>query len=278
MAPESPLLSSLNPVQREAVLHADGPVLIIAGAGSGKTRILTHRIAYLIRERGTSPFAILAITFTNRAAREMAERVGALLGERLARGMWVLTFHSACVRILRKEHNRLGLPSSFSIYDESDTLRVVTMCAKEANLDPKRFPPRGVAAVIGKAKDHLITPAEFTRQASNFYERAVADVYTAYQRRLQSAGALDFDDIIMRTVMLFREQPEVLEHYQERFTHVLIDEYQDTNRAQYHLVNLLAGKHRNLCVVGDADQGVYSWRGATIQNLLDFEKDYPDAE
>jgi DNA helicase-2/ATP-dependent DNA helicase PcrA len=277
VAPESPLLSSLNPVQREAVLHSDGPALIIAGAGSGKTRILTHRIAHLIREKGVSPFAILAITFTNRAAREMAERVEDLLGERLARGMWVLTFHSACVRILRREHQRLGLPSSFSIYDESDTQRVVAMVAKEANLDPKRFPPRGLAAVIGKAKDNLITPAEFSRQAANFYEHAVADVYAAYQRRLQAAGALDFDDIIMRTALLFREQPEVLEHYQERFTHVLIDEYQDTNRAQYHLVNQLAAKRRNLAVVGDADQGVYSWRGATIQNLLDFEKDYPDA-
>ena len=277
MAPESPLLSSLNPVQREAVLHADGPVLIVAGAGSGKTRILTHRIAYLIRELGVSPFAILAITFTNRAANEMAERVEGLLGERIAKGMWVLTFHSSCVRILRREHTRLGLPSSFSIYDESDTVRVVTMCLKEANLDAKRFPPRGVAAVIGKAKDHLISPEDFTQQAANFYERAVADVYRAYQRRLQNAGALDFDDIIMRTVQLFRASPDVLEHYQERFPYVLIDEYQDTNRAQYHLVNMLAAKHRNICVVGDADQGVYSWRGATIQNLLDFEKDYPDA-
>jgi DNA helicase-2/ATP-dependent DNA helicase PcrA len=277
VTPESPLLSTLNPVQREAVLHADGPVLIVAGAGSGKTRILTHRMAYLIREMGVSPFAILAITFTNRAANEMAERVEALLGERVAKGMWVLTFHSSCVRILRREHHRLGLPASFSIYDESDTQRVVSMCLKEANLDVKRFPPRGVAAVIGKAKDHLISPEEFADQASNWYERSVADVYRAYQRRLQAAGALDFDDIIVRTVNLFRSQPEVLEHYQERFTHILIDEYQDTNRAQYHLVNLLASKHRNLCVVGDADQGVYSWRGATIQNLLEFEKDYPDA-
>jgi DNA helicase-2/ATP-dependent DNA helicase PcrA len=277
VTPESPLLSTLNPVQREAVLHADGPVLIVAGAGSGKTRILTHRMAFLIREKGVSPFAILAITFTNRAANEMAERVEALLGERVAKGMWVLTFHSACVRILRREHTRLGLPSSFSIYDESDTQRVVSMCLKEANLDPKRFPPRGVAAVIGKAKDHLISPEEFADQAANWYERSVAAVYAAYQRRLQAAGALDFDDIIVRTVNLFRSQPEVLEHYQERFTHILIDEYQDTNRAQYHLVNLLASKHRNLCVVGDADQGVYSWRGATIQNLLEFEKDYPDA-
>ncbi len=277
MTPESPLLSTLNPVQREAVLHADGPVLIVAGAGSGKTRILTHRMAYLIREMGVSPYAILAITFTNRAANEMAERVEALLGERVAKGMWVLTFHSSCVRILRREHKRLGLPASFSIYDESDTQRVVSMCLKEANLDVKKFPPRGVAAVIGKAKDHLISPEEFADQASNWYERSVADVYRAYQRRLQAAGALDFDDIIVRTVNLFRSQPEVLEHYQERFTHILIDEYQDTNRAQYHLVNLLASKHRNLCVVGDADQGVYSWRGATIQNLLEFEKDYPDA-
>ena len=277
VAPESPLLSSLNPVQREAVLHTDGPVLIVAGAGSGKTRILTHRMAHLIREKGVSPYGILAITFTNRAANEMAERVQDLLGERVAKGMWVLTFHSSCVRILRREHTRLGLPSSFSIYDESDTQRVVALCLKEANLDPKRFPPRGVAAVIGKAKDHLISPEDFSQQAANFYERAVADVYRAYQRRLQTAGALDFDDIIMRTVQLFRAHPDVLGHYQERFPYILIDEYQDTNRAQYHLVNLLAAKHRNLCVVGDADQGVYSWRGATIQNLLDFEKDYPDA-
>jgi len=274
---ESPLLSSLNPVQREAVLHTEGPVLVVAGAGSGKTRILTHRIAHLIREKGVSPWAILAITFTNRAAGEMAERVEGLLGERVASGMWVLTFHSACTRILRREHAHLGIPSSFSIYDEGDTQRVIQMCVKEANLDPKRFPPRGIAAAIGKAKDHLLSPADVAMEAGGFYERAVADVYAAYQRRLQGAGALDFDDLIVRTVWLFRDHPEVLEHYQERFPYVLIDEYQDTNRAQYHLVNLLAAKHRNLCVVGDADQGVYSWRGATIQNLLDFERDYPDA-
>jgi DNA helicase-2/ATP-dependent DNA helicase PcrA len=276
-APESTLLEGLNPVQREAVLHTEGPVLIVAGAGSGKTRALTYRIAYLIREREVSPYEILAITFTNKAAQEMVERVEGLLGSRLAKGMWILTFHSACARILRREHNHLGVPSHFSIYDEGDTERVITLVEKQMNVDPKRYPPRQVAAVIGRAKDNLIGPSEFAGNATTYYEKVVADIYAEYQRRLRAAGALDFDDIIMETVRLFREHPEVLEHYQERFRYILIDEYQDTNRAQYHLVNLLAAKHRNLCVVGDADQGVYSWRGATIQNLLDFEHDYPDA-
>jgi DNA helicase-2/ATP-dependent DNA helicase PcrA len=276
-ATEPSLLEGLNPVQKEAVLQTEGPVLIVAGAGSGKTRALTYRIAYLIREKEVSPYEILAITFTNKAAQEMAERVEGLLGSRLAKGMWILTFHSACARILRREHNHLGVPSHFSIYDEGDTERVITLVEKRMSVDPKRYPPRQVAAVIGRAKDNLIGPAEFGRNASTYYEKVVADIYAEYQRRIKAAGALDFDDIIMETVGLFREHPEVLEHYQERFRYVLIDEYQDTNRAQYHLVNLLAAKHRNLCVVGDADQGVYSWRGATIQNLLDFEHDYPDA-
>ena len=274
----SPLLTALNPVQREAVLHTEGPVLIVAGAGSGKTRALTHRVAYLIREHGVSPYGILAITFTNKAAREMAERVEGLLGTRIAKGMWILTFHSACARILRREHNHLGLPSSFSIYDESDTERVLNMVLRELNLDPKRWPPRAMAAAIGKAKDHLLSAAQVLEQAGNFYERQVAEVYAAYERRVRAAGALDFDDLISETARLFRDHPEVLEHYQERFRYILVDEYQDTNRAQYHLVNLLAAKYRNICVVGDADQGVYSWRGATIQNLLDFERDHPDAE
>jgi DNA helicase II / ATP-dependent DNA helicase PcrA len=274
---ESPLLAGLNPVQREAVLRTEGPVLIVAGAGSGKTRALTHRIAHLIRDGGVSPYAILAITFTNKAAQEMAERVEGLLGTRIAKGMWILTFHAACARILRREHAHLGIPSHFSIYDEGDTERVVTLVLRQMNVDPKRYPPRQLAAMIGKAKDNLFTPADFVREARTFFERTVADVYAEYQRRLRGAGALDFDDIIMETVRLFREHPEVLEHYQERFRYILIDEYQDTNRAQYHLVNLLAAKHRNICVVGDADQGVYSWRGATIKNLLDFEHDYPDA-
>ena len=274
---ESPLLVGLNPIQKEAVLHTEGPVLIVAGAGSGKTRALTHRIAYLIKERGVSPYEILAITFTNKAAQEMAERVEGLLGTRIAKGMWILTFHSACARILRREHTHLGVPSHFSIYDEGDTERAIAIVEKQMNVDPKRYPPRAVATVIGRAKDNLIAPAEFAAEASTFYERTIADIYAAYQQRLRSAGALDFDDIIMETVRLFRDHPEVLEHYQERFRYVLIDEYQDTNRAQYHLVNQLAAKHRNICVVGDADQGVYSWRGATIQNLLDFEHDFPDA-
>ena len=274
----SPLLEHLNPVQAEAVLHVEGPVLIVAGAGSGKTRALTHRIAYLIREQGLSPYAVLAITFTNKAAREMAERVEGLLGGRIAKGMWILTFHSACARILRREHAHLGLPSSFTIYDESDTERLLAGVLKELNLDVKRFPPRAMSAAIGKAKDHVLSATEFANAAGNFYEQTIAKVYLAYEERKRAAGALDFDDLIFETVRLFREHPEVLEHYQERFRFILVDEYQDTNRAQYQLVNLLAAKYRNVCVVGDADQGVYSWRGATIQNLLDFERDYPDAK
>jgi DNA helicase-2/ATP-dependent DNA helicase PcrA len=265
-------------VQVEAVLHTEGPVLIVAGAGSGKTRALTHRIAYLIRERGISPYALLAITFTNKAAREMAARVEGLLGERIAKGMWILTFHSTCARILRREHDHLGLPSSFTIYDEGDTERLIASVLKDLNLDNKRYPPRAMGAAIGRAKDHVLSAAEFAQAAGNFYEQTIAKVYGEYERRKHAAGALDFDDLITETVRLFREHPAVLEHYQERFPYILIDEYQDTNRAQYQLVNLLAAKYRNVCVVGDADQGVYSWRGATIQNLLDFERDYPDAE
>src|SRR6185436_15346486 len=274
----SPLLEHLNPVQAEAVLHVEGPVLIVAGAGSGKTRALTHRIAYLIREQGVSPYGILAITFTNKAAREMAERVEGLMGGRIAKGMWILTFHSACARILRREHAHLSLPSSFTIYDEGDTERLIAGVLKELSIDAKRFPPRAMAAAIGKAKDHVLTAPQFADAAGNFYEQTIGRVYLAYEERKRGAGALDFDDLISEAVRLFREHPEVLEHYQERFRFILVDEYQDTNRAQYQLVNLLAAKYRNVCVVGDADQGVYSWRGATIQNLLDFERDYPDAQ
>jgi DNA helicase-2/ATP-dependent DNA helicase PcrA len=277
-ATTSPLLESLNPVQREAVLHTEGPVLIVAGAGSGKTRALTHRIAYLIRDLGVSPYAILAITFTNKAAREMAERVEGLLGERIARGMWILTFHSSCARILRREHNHLGLPSSFTIYDEADTERLIAGVLRDLNVDAKRFPPRAMAAAIGKAKDLVVGAEEYAEAAGNFYEQIIGKVYVEYERRKRSAGALDFDDLISETVRLFRDHPEILEHYQERFRYILIDEYQDTNRAQYQLVNLLADKYGNVCVVGDADQGVYSWRGATIQNLLDFERDWPNAQ
>ena len=278
VATRSPLIESLNPVQAEAVLHTEGPALIVAGAGSGKTRALTHRIAYLIREQGVNPYSILAITFTNKAAREMAERVESLLGQRIAKGMWILTFHSACARILRREHEHLGLPTSFTIYDEGDTERLITSVLKDLDLDLKRYPPRAMAAAIGKAKDHVLSAEEFAAVAGNLYEQTIAKVYAEYERRKHAAGALDFDDLITETVRLFRDHPAVLEHYQEWFRYILIDEYQDTNRAQYQLVNLLAAKYRNICVVGDADQGVYSWRGATIQNLLDFERDYPDAE
>ncbi|MEX0753827.1 MAG: DNA helicase PcrA [Actinomycetota bacterium] len=273
----SPLLDGLNDVQAEAVLHTEGPVLIVAGAGSGKTRALTNRIAYLIRERRVSPGSVLAITFTNKAANEMASRVEGLLGGRVAKGMWILTFHSACARMLRREHEHLGLPSSFTIYDDGDTERLLAQVLKDANADPKRFAPRAVAAAIGRAKDNVTDAETYARAAGTFFEQVVAEAYTEYEKRKHAAGALDFDDLIALVVRLFREHPEVLEHYQERFRYVMIDEYQDTNRAQYELVNLLAAKYRNVCVVGDADQGVYSWRGATIANLLDFERDYPDA-
>ena len=252
-------------------------MLIVAGAGSGKTRALTHRICYLVQEHHVSPFALLAITFTNKAAREMAQRVEGMLGSRVTKGMWMLTFHSACARILRREHDHLDLPSSFTIYDDGDTERLIAGIAKGLNLDPKRFAPRAIAASIGRAKDQVMDAPTYARAAGTFFEQAVAEVYTEYEKRKHAAGALDFDDLIVQVVRLFREHPEVLEHYQERFRYIMIDEYQDTNRAQYELVNLLAARYRNLCVVGDADQGVYSWRGATIQNLLDFERDYPDA-
>ncbi|MDP9330570.1 MAG: DNA helicase PcrA [Actinomycetota bacterium] len=273
----SPLIEGLNDIQAEAVLHTEGPVLIVAGAGSGKTRALTHRIAFLIREHDVSPGAILAITFTNKAAREMAERVESLLGGRVARGMWILTFHSSCARILRREHEHLGIPSGFTIYDDGDTERLISRILRDLDVDPKRFAPKAMASAIGRAKDQVMSADDFATLASNYFEEVVAKVYAAYEQRKHDAGALDFDDLISQTVRLFREHPEVLEHYQERFRYILIDEYQDTNRAQYLLVKLLAAKYQNLCVVGDADQGVYSWRGATIQNILDFERDYPDA-
>jgi DNA helicase-2/ATP-dependent DNA helicase PcrA len=278
MTSTSPLLDPLNDIQREAVLHTEGPVLIVAGAGSGKTRALTHRIAYLIREHGVSPYEILAITFTNKASREMAERVEQLVGSGVARAMWILTFHSSCARILRREHTHLGVPSSFTIYDDGDTERLIAGILKDLDVDPKRFAPKAMAAAISKAKDRVITPDPFAQMASNFYEEIVAKVYAAYETRKHDAGALDFDDLISETVRLFREHPDVLRYYQERFRYILVDEYQDTSRAQYELVNLLASLYRNVCVVGDADQGVYSWRGATIQNILDFERDYPDAQ
>ena len=277
MSVTSPLLGGLNDIQREAVLHTEGPVLIVAGAGSGKTRALTHRIAFLVRERNVAPGQILAITFTNKAAREMRDRVEQLVGSGAAGGMWLLTFHSMCARLLRREHQHLGVPSTFTIYDDGDTERLISGIVRDLDIDPKRFPPKAMAAAIGHAKDQVIDADAFGELASNFYEEMIAKVYRAYETRKKEAGALDFDDLITETVRLFRDHPEVLQHYQERFRYLLVDEYQDTSRAQYELVNKLADRYRNVCVVGDADQGVYSWRGATIQNLLDFERDYPDA-
>jgi len=270
------LLEGLNGPQRAAVVHQGAPLLIVAGAGSGKTRVLTHRIAYLLAARDAHPAEILAITFTNKAAGEMKERVAALVGNR-ARFMWVSTFHSACVRILRAEHQHAGLKSSFSIYDADDTRRLMQLVARELELDPKRYSPNSLAAQVSNLKNELVDPETFAAKASGPNERAVAEAYTLYQKRLAEAHALDFDDLIMTTVHLLQAFPEVAEKYRRRFKHVLVDEYQDTNHAQYVLVRELVGQTGELCVVGDADQSIYAFRGATIRNILEFERDYPDA-
>ncbi|HZJ49158.1 MAG TPA: DNA helicase PcrA, partial [Acidimicrobiia bacterium] len=274
--PDSPLFEGLNPSQRHAVAAIDGPVLVIAGAGSGKTRVLTYRIAHLIRDLGVSPYSILAITFTNKAAAEMRERVAKLVG-RVADGMWVSTFHSACVRILRREAPRLGYRSSFSIYDDADSVRLVTMCIRDLDLDPKQFPPKAMRAAISNAKNELIDYETYAGMGEGFYHEKASDVYRLYQQRLVEASAVDFDDILNLTVDIFLAFPDVLVQYQQKFQYLMVDEYQDTNHAQYMLVKLLAGAHRNLFVVGDADQSVYAFRGADMRNILQFEKDYDDA-
>ena len=273
---ESPLFADLNPTQREAVAATEGPVLVVAGAGSGKTRVLTYRIAHLIRDLNVRPEAILAITFTNKAANEMKARVGALVGGAV-RSMWVSTFHSACVRILRREASRLGYRSGFSIYDDADSVRLLNLVLKDLDLDTKRFPPKAMKAVISKAKNELVDFESFADQGDGFYHENVVDVYRLYQQRLVESSAMDFDDLLMVTVELLGAFPDVLTHYQSRFRYVLVDEYQDTNRAQYVLVKQLTASHRNLCVVGDSDQSIYKFRGADIRNIRDFEKDYPDA-
>ncbi|MFJ2030302.1 DNA helicase PcrA [Streptosporangium sp. NPDC087985] len=288
-----PLLDGLNPQQREAVVHHGSPLLIVAGAGSGKTRVLTHRIAHLLAERGVQPQEILAITFTNKAAREMKDRVDTLIGPRSA-AMWVMTFHSACVRILRREAKRLGFPTSFSIYDQADSQRLMAMVCREMDLDPKRYPPRSFSAQVSNFKNELIDYETASDQASNHLERTLAEAYRNYQRKLTEAGAMDFDDLIMLTVTLFQIFPDVAEHYRRRWRHVMVDEYQDTNHAQYTLIRELVGAPElrtadgdlvregtvapaELCVVGDADQSIYAFRGATIRNILEFERDYPNA-
>ncbi len=270
-------IQSLNDRQREAVQATEGPLLIVAGAGSGKTRVLTHRIAYLIATRKAPPWGILAITFTNKAAREMQERVAQLVGAE-GRDIWVSTFHSMCVRILRKDIERIGYKSNFTILDADDQLSVIRGCLKEMNLDPKRHEPRAILSVISSAKNELLTAQQFAdRVGQDPFQKVAAQIYLQYERKLQSNHALDFDDLIMKTIELFKQEPDVLDFYQKKFRYIHVDEYQDTNHAQYMLCRYLAEAHRNLCVVGDSDQSIYRWRGADISNILDFEKDYPEA-
>ena len=270
------LLTGLNPVQHEAVVAPDGPVLVIAGAGSGKTRLLTHRVAYLIGERDVSPFEILAITFTNKAAGEMKSRVADLVGP-VAHKMWVCTFHSACARILRREAGLFGYRTSFSIYDQADAVRLVDYVRRDLDLDPKRFPARSLHHSISAMKNDLVGPAEARAEAMTQHEIRLADVYVEYQKRLADASAADFDDLLLLVVRLFREHPDALARWRHRFRYVLVDEFQDTNLAQWELVRLLAEEHRNCMVVGDADQSVYGFRGADYRNLLRFEEVFPDA-
>ncbi len=270
-------LKDLNPAQRDAVAYCSSPLLVLAGAGSGKTRVLTYRIAYLIGVKRISPWKILAVTFTNKAAGEMKERVQKLLGKS-GLGVWVSTFHSWCAQTLRREAHLLGYTRNFSIYDEDDQRSVIKKCMEELDISPKKLSPDAIGSRISSAKDKLLTWQELSSQARDFFEENAARVYKLYQKKLEEANAFDFDDLIMKTVELFKDQTQVLKRYQDRFHYILIDEYQDTNHAQYVLVNLLASKNRNLCVVGDEDQSIYGWRGADINNILDFEKDYPDAK
>ncbi|HEY1358728.1 MAG TPA: UvrD-helicase domain-containing protein [Thermoleophilaceae bacterium] len=270
------LLEGLNEPQREAVLHGEGPLLILAGAGSGKTRVLTHRIAYLVGTGQAHPGEILAITFTNKAADEMRGRVEQLVGNR-ARAMWVMTFHSACARMLRSEAERLGYTRGFTIYDEQDSLRLVKQCVDELDVDPKRFAPRGIRRQISDAKNQLLDAEAYRLKVSSFFEQTAADVYELYEQRAHSMNAMDFDDLLFRCVNVLELFPEVRDRYRRSFRHVLVDEYQDTNHAQYRWLRLLSEEHRNLSVVGDDDQSIYAFRGADIRNILDFEDDFPDA-
>src|SRR2546426_2186405 len=278
MAVASPeqYLADLNPAQREAVVATEGPLLVIAGAGSGKTRVLTYRVAHLINAVGAKPNEILAITFTNKAAGEMRERLQRLLG-RSGHGLWILTFHAACGRILRREAQRLGYRSNFTIYDQADQIRLVKRCLEELERDPKRFTPRGIHSQISNAKNTLVGPEEYTDRVASFYDQTVAEVYDLYQKRLFASNAVDFDDMLFLTVDVLERFPEARQKWQEAFRYVLVDEYQDTNHAQYRLLQLLADTHRNLFVVGDPDQSVYSFRSADIRNVLEFEQDFAGA-
>ena len=279
----SALIEGLNPQQIAAVKHEGSPLLVVAGAGSGKTRVLTRRIAYLLAQRNVAPYEVLAITFTNKAAGEMKERVAQLVGDR-AKAMWVSTFHSACVRILRKEASLLGYTNSFTIYDQSDSLRLITLVMRDLNLDAKRYAPRAVAALISQAKNELMGPADYLNQGKDQFQEIVAQVFAIYQKRLSGANSMDFDDLIAKTVEVLQRHPETRAKYRSRFKHILVDEYQDTNHAQYVLIKELVGSASDsfalaeLCVVGDADQSIYAFRGANIRNILQFEADYPEAK
>ena len=266
-------LADLNPAQREAVLTTEGPLLVIAGAGSGKTRVLTHRIAHLIAACGVKPNEILAITFTNKAAKEMRERLERLIGNQ-ARAVWALTFHAACGRILRREAERLGYRSNFTIYDSADQVRLAKLCLEELEKDPKRFVPRGIHSQISTLKNQLVSPAEALERVASFYDQTVAEIYDLYQRKLHASNAVDFDDMLMLTVEVLERFPDALENWQGAFRYLLVDEYQDTNHAQYRLLQLLAAEHRNVCAVGDPDQSIYAFRGADIRNILEFERDF----
>lgn len=271
------LKNLLNDMQYKAAVHENGPLLILAGAGSGKTRVLTHRIAHLVENCFVEPYNIIAITFTNKAAREMAERVTDLLGGDI-RGMWISTFHSACGRILRRDGERIGFTSNFIIYDESESLTVIKDCMKKLDIDEKRIPAKSIKSIISKAKDQILSPDDYEKSIDyrDINARKVAQLYKMYQTTLLNNNAMDFDDMVLHVLRLFKENPDVLEYYQNRFKYILVDEYQDTNRAQYLFVTMLAAKYRNLCVVGDDDQSIYSFRGADVSNILDFEKDYPE--
>ena len=268
--------TELNTQQQKAVNTLEGPLLVLAGAGSGKTRVLVHRIAYMIEEKGIAPFNILAITFTNKAAGEMRERVDNLVGFG-SEQIWVSTFHSTCVRILRRHIDLLGYDTNFTIYDTDDSKSVMKQVMKNLDIDSKQIKEKRVLNAISAAKDELIGPEQFERDASMYDEKRIAACYKEYQNVLRSSNALDFDDIIFKTVELFKKHPEVLNNYQERFKYIMVDEYQDTNIAQYELIRLLADKYRNLCVVGDDDQSIYKFRGANIRNILDFEQHFEDA-
>jgi len=271
------ILSTLNPAQREAVEAIKGPVLILAGPGSGKTRVITHRVAYLVKLCGVSPHHIMAVTFTNKAAREMRERVEQLLGQ-AAEALTLGTFHAICARILRREGKAIGIESSFIIYDEDDQLRLMKQVLEELNLDPKQYAPRALRSAIGAAKSRLISPESYAQRVGSYFEEIVHRVYQRYQQLLSQGRAVDFDDLLMKTVQLFHAHPQILSRYQSRYVHILVDEFQDTNIVQYMLTKHLAGKYRNLCVVGDPDQSIYSWRFADLRNILSFETDYPEAK